>query len=470
MAVLRDYYPEYIEELDNLMLRFIAEVKIVCPGFFEIHGAHFDKAVLNYLWDRIFFSRLREYYNRDRKGGIDKDILINDLWEKHFVKLIPTVKAEKALHAIQWNKESSQYNEALHPYVGRKIFYCKNHRQLLYFLPILKKIDEQVLVLAKYVVPENFELPDHIMVIEFNLITDEICVESENLAEYFRQVLHQINTFSILFGILAPTCVIVLEGCHEDMEVIAALCKKQHIPSICIQQGWPSILYSKFQNMKYDYYLTWGEQFNILWSKYNPEPVFKEIGYLYKVMEKSNQKALTFFLQAPLFILDRVYFDEILTFITYCAGQFEQRPIYIREHPEYKLTQEVKADILNYANVRFVSDMPLAELFSQTEISISAFSSTIMEGVIHDVIPFIFNPGSSKGYYPDLQMEGIGIYANSLGNAKIKITELLQGEQAKSELLSNLRKSKPFYFTAHDDNAVENAVNYVKLIADKPLN
>lgn len=70
------------------------------------------------------------------------------------------------------------------------------------------------------------------------------------------------NTFQLLLEVLKPEAVIVLEGCHHQEQILSDVARKNGIPSIAIQQGWPSFIHSMFRNMPYSHYLTWGAGFD----------------------------------------------------------------------------------------------------------------------------------------------------------------------------------------------------------------
>ena len=65
------------------------------------------------------------------------------------------------------------------------------------------------------------------------------------------------------------------------------------------------------------------------------------------------------------------------------AERYCDRTVLVREHPEYKADTMQKEQWAALPNIRNVSDVPLAEVFAQTRVTVSCFSSSIMESVAH---------------------------------------------------------------------------------------
>lgn len=456
----RDFYWEFIEEVDLLLKQFIKTARTININSFDVNGVNIEKAVRNFLWVENFLYEPRAFYNEQRLAGVAREVVLAQIWETVFVKKLP--KGFESINHLKtsWQEEKSDYYFSLKELEERVLIYCKNYRQLCYYLPFLQQTTEQVILLVDFQISETVGLGDWITVLEFDIVMDEVCVDNEYLKQHFELIYEYSNTFLILLTILRPKTVLVLEGCHEEMEILAAIAKKLMIPSICIQQGWPSIMTTRFRDMGYDFYLTWGRAFSRLWGAYNTNTTFVDVGYMYEVPDEKKE-VITFFLQAPVITLNEIYFNEFLEFIIYCAFTFEKKILYVKEHPEYRLSADQQNKLTYCRNIRLVNDMPLAKLFAITDISVSAFSSTLMESVIHNAIPFVFNPSSTPRFYPDLEKEGFGVYANSLEAAKIKIKELLGNEEMKSRLNSKLIQVKPTYFTNAGVKTVRNILDLV---------
>ena len=69
--------------------------------------------------------------------------------------------------------------------------------------------------------------------------------------------------------------------------------------------------------------------------------------------------------------------------------------------------------------------MPLADVFAQTHISVSCFSSSIMESVVHGCVPLVFSPAIGARYNPDIENEGLGWIAEDEETFLAKLNEIM---------------------------------------------
>src|SRR5690606_10842920 len=141
--------------------------------------------------------------------------------------------------------------------------------------------------------------------------------------------------------------------------------------------------------------------------------------------EMPKQNVITFFIQSPVIILDNNSFEEYLSLITFCAESFPGYQIWLREHPEYKLDERFYIEFYKYRNIEFVSDLVISDVFQKSKINVSVFSSKIMEGIIHNVIPFVCN-FSSFQYNPNyIEDQYLGVVVNNIEEAKVKLVQLV---------------------------------------------
>lgn len=457
----KDYYWEYVELVDKVILDFIQKIESCNISAFSFGSAVLTKSIRDNLSIKLLLSgSYRKDYNNQRKRGEKKSVLYNKILALLMEEYSDFSTNDKVPvgNLCVINSNLTNFIE----YNNRILFYCINQRQLSYLLPILNNLKRKVILLATFEIDNDVILNDNIVVLEWIYYLEHSCVKNDYLINNFPTIYHDANTILTLLNIFLPKAIFVLEGCHEDMEAIASLAKVLSIPTICIQQGWPSYIYTRFKDMNYDYFLTWGEKFNNLWSKYNRKTKFIDIGYLYSVSLKSDLNSITFFFQSPVIILDEEYFEIFVEFCIFCAKSFPNRRIYIREHPEYSILKKHRILLSNNPNVEFHNDTPLETLFAMTQISVAIFSSTIIESIVHDCIPFVFNPTASPRYTPNLPNEKIGIFANSLNSAKRKIERLDKNPNICKKIIENIKKQKSSYFTSTDLSSLKNINLFLK--------
>lgn len=441
----RDYYIEFHEELDKRLETFAIQQEQEDAARMLL-GMH---SVKEPLVTSLFYQLMQEkkYYNQRRLQGMNKDEAMKrvDTFLDLF-HVVPSEQNEVELTAMQ----DHPWNEILADYKNQLLIYIFNPRQLTYLTPLIEKINHPILLIAEYELPEETELPEYVTALTLES-SDQRAFANSYIEQCFPSLYQYANTFNYLLGILRPRGVICLEGCHMQEQLLAVMAQDNHIPSVCIQQGWPSVMRTGFRRFPFQYFFTWGQRFCELWKKYNPHTRFIPMGYMYDVLKTQEdvRKAITFFLQAPFFISDFRYFDDIVELITDSAGLYPDQLFLVREHPEYKLSEQVLKEWKAYPNIKIVSDRPLKEVYSCSLITVSHFSSSLMEGIIHDSIPLVYDPTTDSCYYPDVEKEGLGkitktkkefhqylkeILSNAQNNLRININHYLQTiRQQRSE-------------------------------------
>lgn len=460
----KEYYWEYMKACDDLVTRFLCEGKRLNKDAFKIQHLNIEKAIMNYLWEKLFFNPAKELFSKQRSENNINDNILESLWDKILIPLLPEQKKEITDDLV--SNRNDPYEEILNPYKHSTLFYCKNNRQLKYLLPILQKVKIKSVIISMQELNETIINNDNVEIIEFNIITHYVLVYQNYLKEKLRQLFFLTNTFFLLIKNIMPARVIVLEGCHFEQEIIAAVCKSLSIKTICIQQGWPGLVHTRFSNMGYDYFFTWGKAFSKLWEENNPHPKYIETGYLYEVNKTTldEKGAIAFFFQSPSFTISNDVFHKMLDFASFCAETFPERRILIREHPEYRFMATFESKVQGHANIELVTDTALAIVFSKAIVGVSIFSSTLVEGLAHQVIPFAFNLTSSPKYYPDLAGEELGVEVKDYEEAKQKITELLNNVNLIQKFRNNILNHRKNYFKYSDRRAVEETIKVMMRI------
>ena len=431
-----DYYREYLQSVEELLDDFVKR------NYTKLYvgSSCMAKAVKNNLWVFLVIGEYRKYYNEKRNIGCPIIKLKHEIYENCLSRF--EIEGENSCFFL--DEKRYENFDILNPYQGSIVILCKNIRQMNYWKPIITQITSPILLLCDFECEDNVGLYDNITVLELSFLRERF-IQNAYLEKNFPLIFAYANLFTMVIEIVKPTRVMVMEGCHEESEVLAALARSAKIETVCYQQGWPSVMHTRFQNMGYDQFVTWGEGFNALWQPYNPSVAFETGRYPYEKYDIKVGHAITFFLQAPVIISDEVYCQEMLSLIVYVAKTCTECKFLIREHPEYRLGMEQKKRFSLLQNVELVTDLPLAEVFRRTQISVSMFSSTLIESIVHLSVPFVFDPSTSGEYYP--KVNNWGINTHSLEEAKEKLTWIINDEKELSKLVSNVRLIRDHFFS-----------------------
>lgn len=444
VGISNDFYVDFYEEVDDLLSEFIKAKQLPLP-------------TKSYLFQHSF--QLREDYNQLRIKGHSVDECRAYLVQHYFPTEVRGKINEKLYLASDF--QSKPWYNFLMSLSNQLLIYIYNNRQLHYLLPLINALNRPVVLLCEPNVDEIVEVNENITAVELYFMSSCKVYENETLETYFPELFQYYNTFHLLFEILKPEGVIVLEGCHYNEQILSDVARQKDIPSIAIQQGWPSLMHSMFRNMPYSYYLTWGADFDKEWKQRNPDIQFIPIGYPYSVKEKIGN-SITFFLQAPLFISDSYYQSLMIELINDTAEIYPEIPILLREHPEYKLNKTVIDNLCEHDNIQIVSDWMITDVYANTQIVISHFSSALMEGIAHNCIPLIFDPTRFSRYIPDVENMGFGMIASNKVSFFEKLEYILNNS---SQYLDNIMQDKGNWFAAISDKAVNNAINTINRIA-----
>lgn len=444
VGISYDFYVEFYEEVDDLLSEIIQAKQLPQP-------------TRSYLFQHSF--RLKEEYNRLRMKGQSVDECKAYLLQYFLPIEVKGEINEKSLLDSDYQLEP--WYEVLVSLSNQLLIYIYNNRQLYYLLPLINALNRPVVLLCESSVDEKVEVNENVKAIDLCFWNNYKVYKNETLEAYFPELFRYYNTFQLLLEILKPEGIIVLEGCHYKEQILSDVARQMDIPSIAIQQGWPSLMHSMFRHMPYSYYLTWGADFDKEWKKWNPDIQFISIGYPYSVKEKLGN-SITFFLQAPLLISDSYYLSLIIELVIETAQKYPNILILVKEHPEYKVGDTITNRFSQYNNIQIVSEWNIADVYAKTLIVVSHFSSTLMEGIAHNCIPLIFDPTRFSRYTPDVEEIGFGRIASNKVSFFEKLEHILNNS---SQYLANILMEKGNWFTAISDKAIDKAISTINRIA-----
>lgn len=340
---------------------------------------------------------------------------------------------------------------------NRFAIYIYNTRQLKYLVPLINIVNRPLLLLCEQSVDLDIELPEYVEGIDLDYsIAEHVVTNDNSISNRLAKTFVVLNSIITEFNIEG---VVLLEGCHYQEQMIGEICNRHGIPSILLQQGWPSLMHTMFRRFPYSHFLTWGNSFNELWQKFNPRPNYFTVGYPYPVKTKKGE-TITFFLQAPLFISDETYFDKLIEMAEKTAEKYPAHTVLVREHPEFRLSQSQKTRLSSHSNIVIVSDWALSEVFATTAVLVSHFSSSLIEGIAHGCIPIAFDITTDSEYSPNLEKAGIGHLSKTSADFFINLEKILSN---KDNYLDNICRNLKNWFYAVDREAV---LNQVKAIND----
>ncbi|MCB0743455.1 MAG: hypothetical protein KDC67_06095 [Ignavibacteriae bacterium] len=475
-ASVEDFGFQYLQYVENIIEEYLASIEELDPNYLILNGV----SVKELLGKRIFNTPLHDvelrnlfknYWKNDRIASELKESFYNRAFQDFLFD-----KSEIADNTPQENGElaykhiSESFEKELKSYKGKIVFYAYNKRFLDQVLPILINLKEDIVVLTSYDFQEPHDYPKSINIVEFSALKIE---QNSNafLKLKFPVFYYLYNTLELLINILKPKSIIVMEGGSIiAYEMLAVIGTKLGVKSICLQHGWPCILHTGFKNMPFDYFLSWGKNFSSLFKVVNSNPRFINSGYPFEtpLKDKVKKNAISFFFQAPYFISITPIIEKMIDFAAFCANTFSNLDILIREHPANQYRNN-KIDVLkNISNITFVPYhvMPLDEVLSKSIVSVAIFSSTLMESLLYNSVPFIFNLTSMPNYHPNLHAMGLGIEIKTIEEAQVRIKELLESDTMLVNLKKNISSCQSEYFEFTGKQGIGRTANEILKISN----
>jgi len=383
----------------------------------------FIRFALRFLGIRAFVYLVRKILNKRLQKGISADVLFyvpNDRFVKYAKPIFDSIKAK--VFYISHEKKAVDYCKKENipcvnlSYFGSRILHLSNKKNLLDKFFITDKVD---------------------------LVFDSI------------KRLH-------------PKSIVVVEGNGAHDEIANQIAKSLNIKSVCVQQGWSPIVHNGFRNMSYSKMLVWGEGFAELLQPYNPKQKFIVTGSHILELNKEEKniekvKSIAFFAQGISRILNEKAWRDHVKLAVWTAKTYPDTKVIFREHPLYKILEEDRKKIEQYENVVFMNSdkYKLDEVMAASQVSVSIYSSTILESVAAGVLPIIFNVTSFPNFFPDIAKEGAGIEVKSFEAAQETISKLLNNPEIINGFRKPMMDFQNKYFAFNKETALQNIIKEI---------
>ncbi len=390
---------QFHEELEAIVTRIINRIRVTWPYGCYLGNVDTSPIILRYLWGKFLTKQpmTSETYRQAIKEV------------ENTLSPLVTFKANVVESLSQNNQKWYEY---LKGQEHKLLLFATSPRILDYLSPLIKALKDDFIILTMTPIPDGFEIPSNGTVIRFSMPKAKLFRNAE-LEQALPWFYNFANAISWFIEILNPKLFICMDGCQSEYRLAAAFCDEKHIPSICLQLGWPSYLHTAFRDMPYTYFFTWGDKFNPLWKKNNKNTHFISTGYMDEVTREGSHQAITFFLQAPIHLNTETYLDQMCSLIQTTALRYPHIPILVREHPEYRGKTIGLSRLIQFQNVTLVNNDKLANVYSRTNVVVSHFSSVLMEGLMYGCVPLVFNPTPGSRYNPDIEREGLGFISKN---------------------------------------------------------
>ena len=294
----------------------------------------------------------------------------------------------------------------------------------------------------------------------------------------YSYMLAQHDALRELFSVHRPGCLLLVEGNSPGDEVANQAAHAAGIPTVCIQQGWSPVIHVGFRNMSYSKMLVWGQGFAQELQPYNPNQQFVVTGSHaldqaapsppdWLRLQAEERTVVTFFLQSPRDMIGPRRWREFLRLAAAVAQRWPSVLVLVREHPQYKLTADDRLELAQAQNICISrpADCGLAETLAASHISVSIYSTTILESVAAGVPPVIYNCTSMPRFSPDVGSLGAGVEVRDFAGALREIGELIENSARRDALRSGMDRFRQHYFHGQDGQSCTRIVSEIRQVA-----
>ena len=337
------------------------------------------------------------------------------------------------------------------------VFNLSNIKFINYIKPILKYLDENSYCFQvgsdNYLSEDIEDLGYTVLEIKNNYNYIRHFFVSKFLADFLELLKDFDNNFYSL-NLNNIKSVVTFEGNAPQDIIILEVAKKLNIPCYCIQQGWSPYIHNGFRNMDYTEYFIWGKEFKKQLKRFNPNQKFTVSGSPYLKRSSSLEKikkinTLSFFLQPVCPLMNQNAFDKFIKLIIICSNSFPDIKIIVKEHPSSNLKKEIKERFIQNKNIIFYdsNSEKLNQILESSDISLSVFSSVILESINKNKLPIICNFGSIPNYLPYIVEKNCAIEIFSINEALEIIRTLINSPEELMKYQKNIYKIKSNLFS-----------------------
>ncbi len=283
----------------------------------------------------------------------------------------------------------------------------------------------------------------------------------ENLPASYEAILKSLKQFE-------PRTVVLIEGMTPFDEVTHLAARRLGIPTLCLQQGWSPFIHNGFRHMQYSKMAVWGVGFQQLLDPYNPDLEFVITGSMLTDEHQpgsalatvvGSRPAISFFVQGPSQVITESHLSDFEQLILTASEQFPDAALIVREHPAAPLSPESLDRLRCASNVILApsSAFTLREVLEVARLSVSIYSTVLLESAALGVPALVFNPTSMPRYHPDLELQGVGFECRESKHA-LEIIGAAASRDSFTEQFRGMASFQDTFFDGSEGSAAQRIV------------
>ena len=218
---------------------------------------------------------------------------------------------------------------------------------------------------------------------------------------------------SLLFFIkrVKPSSIFVVEGDAPYHIHLSNVCNTLGLKNFCFQWGLihNSAARTRFSNMNFTSFLTWGNFFTNQLIPYNPKQNFCDLGHLNFSFTESDGDSIIFLDQGPSNpSIDQSHFQDYHNIILNFSRNTDYK-IIVRPHPNFDLCEILRANLIQHGVEISKKTTSLSQDLSQSKVAVSIMSSSLLDASINGIIPVSFRYDQLEEYPFPLNQLKVGL-------------------------------------------------------------
>jgi hypothetical protein len=168
--------------------------------------------------------------------------------------------------------------------------------------------------------------------------------------------------------------------------------------------------------------------------------------------EIGRRPAVAFFLQSTSSWIGQEHLRALHELVSRTAARLPGAAVLVREHPGAPLEREQRERMSAAPNVRLVpaAEWPLREVLDAADVTVSIYSTSLLEGAALGTPAVIFNPTSLPPLEPDLVALGAGARADTVEGAMEEIARIVEDRDHRERLRAGTNGVRDRYFAGAD--------------------
>ena len=263
--------------------------------------------------------------------------------------------------------------------------------------------------------------------------------------------MHKIYLKTFIYDTLitseTPLFIIFFEGDATDHEICCEISKSINIESICVQ--WGGVIFNtpkaSFQNSGYSKLLVWGNNYKILFKKYNKNVDVKIIGNPFiKYQKNKKRKNILFLLPQKTHLINNDLLKKFLDLIIWSL-KFGKNKVFIRTHPQDNSNRYlIKIFKRNKIRIYDSNKISLSKNLANIKLLVTLSSGALIEAGRLGIITLMIAPSKNIKYNISIEKLKkkflINLLSENLDQVKNTITNVMLGKNDINNISKQIKK------------------------------